>query len=80
MLRQTERCNNRKSDRCQDLNEVTDMTKHGQTEKKMELYRLYEGANPFETEDELKDRISVLEAELASESPEEASWDLAVWL
>jgi hypothetical protein len=56
------------------------MTNHGQTEKKMELYRLYEGANPFETEDELKDRIGILEAELASENPEEASWDLAVWL
>ena len=76
-LRQTER---RKSDRCQDLNEVTDMTKHGQTEKTMELYRLHEGANPFETEDELKDRIGVLEAELASENPEEASWDSAVKL
>ena len=62
------------------LNEVTDMTKHGQTEKKMELYRLYEGANPFETEDELKDRIGVLEAELASENPEEASGDSAVKL
>jgi hypothetical protein len=56
------------------------MTKHGQTEKKMELYRLYEGANPFETEDELKDRIGVLEAELASENPEEASGDSAVKL
>ena len=56
------------------------MTKHGQTEKKSELYRLYEGANPFETEDELKDRIGVLEAELASEKPEEASWDSVVKL
>ena len=56
------------------------MTKHGQTEKKMELYRLYEGANPFETEDELKDRIGVLAAEVTSENPEEASWDSAVKL
>ena len=62
------------------LNEVTDMTKHGQTEKTMELYWLYEGANPFETEDELKDRIGVLGAELASENPEEASGDSAVKL
>ena len=44
------------------------MAKHGQTEKRMELDRLYEGENPFETEDELKDRISILEAELASET------------
>jgi hypothetical protein len=51
------------------------MAKHGQTEKMMELDRLYEGENPFETESELKDRISILEAELASENPEEASWD-----
>ena len=56
------------------------MTKHGQTEKKLELYRLYEGAIPFETEDELKDRIGALEAELASENPEEASWNSAVKL
>jgi len=41
---------------------------------------LYEGANPFETEDELKTALGVLEAELASENPEEASGDSAVKL
>lgn len=40
------------------------MTKDERTEKESELYRLYEGANPFETEVELKDRIAELEADL----------------
>jgi hypothetical protein len=40
------------------------MTKDERIEKESELYRLYEGANPFETEVELKDRIAELEADL----------------
>ena len=40
------------------------MTKDERIEKESELYRLYEGANPFETEIELKDRIAELEADL----------------
>ena len=40
------------------------MTKDERIEKESELYRLYEGANPFENEVELKDRIAELEADL----------------
>ena len=40
------------------------MTKDERIEKESELYRLHEGANPFETEVELKDRIAELEADL----------------
>jgi hypothetical protein len=56
------------------------MTKHGQTRKKDGTLSAVRRYKPVETEDELKDRIGVLEAELASENPEEASWDSAVKL
>ena len=45
------------------------VTKDKQVEKECELRRLHEGANPFESEEELNDRIAELEADLAGLVP-----------
>jgi hypothetical protein len=45
------------------------VTKDEQVEKEFELRRLHEGANPFESEEELSDRIAELEADLAGLVP-----------
>jgi hypothetical protein len=45
------------------------VTKDEQVEKEFELHRLHEGDNPFESEEELSDRIAELEADLAGLVP-----------
>ena len=54
-----------KSD-CGSIKRSVHMTKDERLDKESELYRLYEGANPFETEVELQDRIAELEADLVT--------------
>jgi hypothetical protein len=46
------------------------MTKEEQIEKEMELYRLHIGWNPFETEEQLEERIKKLQDELEGLVPE----------